>query len=341
LSVRTDFRRIRTAACAASLLAMPALSLAPMPSSAQCQGLDLLAELRVTGPGVRPVVTARVNGIEAQFLVDSGAFFSSMSSATAARLNLKEIPAPLEFVVTGIGGGTAGMSITVVDEFKLAGVPFHHLQFMVGGSEEPNGLAGWIGQNVLRFADIEYDLHGGVIRLMRPREGCRDASLAYWAGSQPYSVIELDRPQSDFPPTRSAALVNGARVRVRFDTGADLSMLDLEAARRAGVEPGGAGVAEAGYLHGIGEKPVKSWIAPIASFKLGDEEIRKTRIRIGDLGLPHDDMLIGADFFQSHRVYVANSQHKLYFTYNGGPVFDLKAGKEKPAPKEPAPQTPQ
>ncbi|HET9329219.1 MAG TPA: tetratricopeptide repeat protein, partial [Steroidobacteraceae bacterium] len=37
-----------------------------------------------------------------------------------------------------------------------------------------------------------------------------------------------------------------------------------------------------------------------------------------------DDMLVGADFFLSHRIYVSNSQHKLYFTYNGGPVFDLR-----------------
>ena len=34
-------------------------------------------------------------------------------------------------------------------------------------------------------------------------------------------------------------------------------------------------------------------------------------------------MLIGADFFLSHRIYVASSQRKLYFTYNGGPVFNL------------------
>jgi tetratricopeptide (TPR) repeat protein len=43
-------------------------------------------------------------------------------------------------------------------------------------------------------------------------------------------------------------------------------------------------------------------------------------------------MLIGADFFLSHRIYVANSQHKLYFTYNGGPVFNLSGAKYAPAP---------
>jgi tetratricopeptide (TPR) repeat protein len=47
-------------------------------------------------------------------------------------------------------------------------------------------------------------------------------------------------------------------------------------------------------------------------------------------------MLIGADFFLSHRVYVASGQHKLYFTYNGGPVFNL-ASSPSPSPSPPPP----
>jgi hypothetical protein len=34
-------------------------------------------------------------------------------------------------------------------------------------------------------------------------------------------------------------------------------------------------------------------------------------------------MLLGADFLRSHRVLVAHSQRKIYFTYTGGPVFQL------------------
>jgi hypothetical protein len=34
-------------------------------------------------------------------------------------------------------------------------------------------------------------------------------------------------------------------------------------------------------------------------------------------------MLLGADFLRSHRVLVAHSQRKIYFTYAGGPVFQL------------------
>jgi tetratricopeptide (TPR) repeat protein len=36
-------------------------------------------------------------------------------------------------------------------------------------------------------------------------------------------------------------------------------------------------------------------------------------------------MLIGADFFISHRVYVDNSTHRMAFTYTGGPLFNQKA----------------
>jgi hypothetical protein len=37
-------------------------------------------------------------------------------------------------------------------------------------------------------------------------------------------------------------------------------------------------------------------------------------------------MIIGADFFMAHRIYVARSQGKIYFTYKGGPVFQNVAG---------------
>ena len=33
------------------------------------------------------------------------------------------------------------------------------------------------------------------------------------------------------------------------------------------------------------------------------------------------EMLIGADFFRVHHVYVARGQRKLYFTYTGGNIF--------------------
>src|SRR5581483_8091857 len=117
--------------------------------------------------------------------------------------------------------------------------------------------------------------------------------------------------------------------RVQFDTGAATSLVGLRAAASAGKKPGDPGVEPAGYSTGIGRKAVQTWIATFPVLKIGDEEIHNARLRFGDLG-PFD-MLLGDDFFLSHRVYVANSQHKLYFTYNGGPVFALNGPRKAPA----------
>jgi len=110
-----------------------------------------------------------------------------------------------------------------------------------------------------------------------------------------------------------------------------------------GIKPDSPGVVYAGPTHGIGRNTIPSYIAPFSSFKIGDEEIRNTKLRIADIDIPGADMLIGPDFFLSHRIYVANSQHKLYFTYNGGPVFNLAGAKYPNTPRsassatEPAP----
>ncbi len=112
-----------------------------------------------------------------------------------------------------------------------------------------------------------------------------------------------------------------------FDTGAPTSVLTLKAAARAGIKPDSPGVVIAGATAGFGKGTVASYVAPFSSFKIGEEEVRNTRLRIADVDLGYSDMLIGADFFLSHRIYVANSQRKLYFTYNGGPVFNLDGAK--------------
>jgi tetratricopeptide (TPR) repeat protein/predicted aspartyl protease len=290
-----------------------------------CQ-IGKIAEFPIAMVGLRPLMTAKINDVDVQFVVDSGAFYSMISAASAAQLKLKTAYAPLGFYVGGVHGA-ADVSVTTVKTFTLAGVPLHNLEFLVGGSEAGQGSIGLLGQNVLHIEDVEYDLGQGMVRLINAK-ACSKRILAYWAGpTTPYSVIDLaqDPAQntSRFSHTLSTAYINGVQVRVLFDTGAGTSILSLKAAARAGIKPDSAGVISAGTSYGVGKGTFATYIAPFSSFKIGDEEVKYTRLRIGDIDLPNADMLIGADFFLSHRVYVANSQHKLYFTYNGGPVFNL------------------
>jgi tetratricopeptide (TPR) repeat protein len=309
--------------------------LVPQPTFAACK-LGKMAELPVTMSNSKPILTAKINGEDARFVADSGAFFSMITEASAAQFKLKLAPAPWGLYVKAIGGNVEP-SIATVKVFTLAGIPIKDVQFLVGGSTiRGSENVGVLGQNFFRIGDVEYDLAKGVIRLMHT-EGCSHAVLAYWVKpSDPYSLMDIEAATPLSPHTTGTALINGAAIRVMFDTGAATSLLSLRAAARAGVKPDSTGVVEAGYETGFGQGYVKTYIGPFSSFKIGDEEIRNTRLRFGDIDLPNADMLLGADFFLSHRIYVAGGLRKLFFTYNGGPVFNLAASTARKAPAEPA-----
>jgi tetratricopeptide (TPR) repeat protein len=318
------------------------------PAAAEPCKYGRAGDLPVTMEGMQPLVHAAINGKDALFLADSGAFFSILTTAGARQFDLPLEHANPAFALSGIGGDAQAW-VTTVPTFTIFKLDLRKVPFLVADNDLPHGAIGVLGQNVLGLGDVEYDLASGVIRILRAHGDCRKAALAYWANDKglPYSEIDIEFARVENPRTTGEAYLNGSKIRVEFDTGASASVLSLDAARRAGVTPDSPGVIAGGTLGGGGRRTVRTWIAPFASFKIGDEEIRNTHLRIGDMHLGID-MLIGADFFLSHHILAANSQGKLYFTYNGGPVFNLTtvevpppsaaepAATDTPQPAEPA-----
>jgi tetratricopeptide (TPR) repeat protein/predicted aspartyl protease len=278
-----------------------------------------MAELPVTMSGLQPMVRAEINGKPARFIADTGAWFSLMSSAAAADYGLKLDNAPAGLKLSGAGGDIQPR-LTTVNAFKILGVSIPRVEFLVGGSD--TGSVGVLGQNFLAMADAEFDLAHGVIRIIR-LEGCNSKSnLVYWAApNTPYSEVETEdvaRPSHIIAPV----YVNGIKLRALFDTGASTSFISRSAASRLGLKAGSPGITDGGQSRGIGRRLVQTWIGPIQSVRIGDEEIRNTRIRFGG-DFDTADMLVGADFFLSHRIFWSNKLHRLSFTFNGGHVFEL------------------
>lgn len=288
----------------------------------------------VTMEGTVPMVHAQINGSDALFIADSGAFFSMVTPSAAAQFQMRFDPRYVRGTIMGVGGYESA-EVVKAKSFTIMGFTVPNVDFIVAGTHV-HGASGLLGQNVFRLGDVEYDLANGIIRIVRPKD-CKQSVLAYWAeaANKAYSVIDIDFATPQEPHTEGVAYLNGTKIHVIFDTGAARSVLKLSAAERAGVTPKSAGVQASGNEYGIGGRVVKAWIARFASFKLGEEEIDNARLRFADIFLKAD-MLIGADFFLSHRVYVATSQRKLYFTYNGGPVFDLEMTREAPEPPDSA-----
>ncbi len=328
---------------------------APVPAGAAKCEIREMVRFPITMSGLRPMVSAKINGTDVRFSLDSGAFYSMITPASAAALQLRTYPAPSGFYVSGIGG-RIHVDLTRADNFYLNGVSLRNVEFIVGGNDENGGSIGLLGRNFLQIADSEFDLAQGVVKLMSA-ENCNDTVLAYWANDgDSYSVMDIEKPHERLlgsrrsnaaarflEPITGTAYVNGVEIRVAFDTGAPNSYLTVKAAAKAGINLGSPGVVPAGYGGGIGRGQVANYLAQVSSFKLGSEEVRNTRLRLGDTNIEGEDMLIGADFFLSHHIYVANGQHKLYFTYNGGPVFNLKtvlaASTQPPPAASPNPPT--
>ena len=308
-----------------------ALALAA-PALADCK-LGVMATLPVTMQGLRPTTVAQINGTDVPFLIDSGAFYSVITPGSARQFALHLEAAPFGLTMRGVGG-SASVSVATVKAFGIAGQTLPKVQFLVGGSEVGQDSGGVIGDNILSIGDAEYDLAHGTVRLIKPHE-CPRTAFPFWAHGQAWSEIEIE-PGVGVRATKvaAAAFINGTRIRAIFDTGAAGSVISRAAATRAGIDVTGPGAVTSGFSTGFGKRAVQQWTVPVAVFKIGDEEVHKTYLRVIEAigeGTDAPDMLLGADFFLSHHIYVARSLHRLYFTYNGGNVFNLKAVEAAPA----------
>ncbi|MCK9686956.1 aspartyl protease family protein [Scleromatobacter humisilvae] len=283
--------------------------------------------------GTRAIATVGINGTQVPLLVDTGAFFSFLTEAAAQQLGLRTRALPGDIRVQGLTGSVAAR-LTTVDHLKLLDGDMPGMEFIVGGNEAGSGAMGLLGRNILGAMDTEYDLAHGVIRFVVPGDGCEKANMAYWAGDTPVAMVELLKDyRLKRPLIRARVELNGHAAIAMFDTGATTTV-SLDAAHSAGVKD--AAMTATGLMTGAGSGKAKAWTAPFDSISLGGETVRHNQMEVADFDLPGTDMLVGIDFFLSHRIYIAQKQSRMFFTYNGGPVFALNAS----APPDPAASRP-
>lgn len=136
--------------------------------------------------------------------------------------------------------------------------------------------------------------------------------------------------------------LDGHEVVALLDTGAVLSTVTSQTLRETGIKPEVQPVS-ATSTRGLANQPIETTIAVFPTLTIGQESVRNVKLRIADLFgkntevtlgsrvarsvIEDPGLIIGADFFMAHRIYVARSQGKMYFTYKGGPIFQHIAPK--------------
>ena len=287
-----------------------------------------LADLPVRVVGHRLIVDGAINGQKIGVMLDTGSVFTLISRPAATKLGLSRYKS--RYRLFGVGGET-DVEGALVDEFRIGQAKATGRRMFVAGEHElGDDVAVLLGEDFFHKIDVEFDLPHNTVRLFQPMD-CGNKSLAYWATNA--DVVEIEEVDEASPKIVFTVQIGGQPVRAELDSGAGASVLDKPEAERLGVN----GITPLGTRGGLGEKSIDVGVVPLPSLVIGNEAIKDTKIEVADIskgmrfaptgGLVTAkvegtaSMLLGADFLRSHRVLVAHSQRRLYFTYVGGPVF--------------------
>jgi len=307
--------------------------------ASQCK-LARIAEWPLRTNYYRPVLDGEINGQKVGVLVDTGAARSLIRRSATERLRLPRHQAPGR---SGFGiGGETHIETVVIDEFRIGKSARKGWRVLVVGEHAAtDDMAVILGDDFLHEADIEFDLRNNAVRIFQAKD-CAGVSLAYWSRQ----ALEVRLEGDDM--IEFSVSINGKPLRAALDSGASRSLLENAAAQERGLLPTSPGVKPAGCLRGFGAAELDSWSGQFESFAIGEQLIRNPRLQFAPIwrhathaetgsrlrrqitGLPQ--MLLGADFLRSHRVLVARSQKKMYFTYEGGTVFPEGSGRACGAP---------
>jgi len=243
---------------------------------------------------------------------------------------------------------------TLVREVTFDGVPSKDVQFHIIGHRgdfgSPDKVA-ILGREFLRQFDVEFDLEKHEVNLFKP-QNCGGSDEVYWNDS--YNMLQMT------PNRRSIRLpvsLNGRRAEADLNTTNPYTAVSIASAYELDVTRGTAGSTHVEDSHDLlANRPIETWLGRFLSLSLDQETIKpawmrfralsnapaSTGVQGRDYGEPETgyarpeldyfmaggwrkgteaEISLGVDFLLAHRVLVAYSQGRVYFTYHPGKPF--------------------
>lgn len=266
------------------------------------------AELVVTPMGNIPIVTVRINGGAVDFLFDTGAERTIISSSAARRLGVAphyEYARPMRSLGGAVSGGDARLR-----SFELGGMTLRDLTILVGPVSLPSvdgkPIEGLLGADFLGDYDIDLDLAHHRITLFAPPP----CPLGAPAWGSAYTTIAANRSLHDRLFFR--VRLDGRPLAALIDTGAQLTTLDADTAAALGVTGPSLARDPVATLRGATAEPVTSRAHRFAELQIDGEMLRDQTIMVTRLGLQDADLVLGADFLRWQRVWLSYASHRIF-----------------------------
>lgn len=294
------------------------------------------------------LVDVGINGHPAKLIVDTGSNITSLWRDKAEELKVK-LGNTVGTDIYGVGGRSA-IQLAYLNEISIGKAVAHNFRvYVIGSPSVEKQAAGLLGSDFLSQADVDFDLADNKVNLIR-ENACTGPQMIYW--NKPYSQAPMRGGDAENTSFYVTVLLNGHPIEAEIDSGSSVTVIDASLAQRLGAVPLASPVVDENG-RGIGYKTLPEGVARFDSFTLGDETIKNAKIRTAPLfnaikieetgsrlgshenaaELPR--MLLGLDFLRAHRILLSSSHQMAYFTYLGGPVFDVTAppNKTSPTPK--------
>jgi len=253
------------------------------------------------------LVEGAINGKRVSAILDTGAQRTVILRPAAKRLGLRTRLTP--YSMGGVDGKVT-VDVTTIDAVRIGTATRRNWRMLVVGEQDfGDDVAIILGDDFFQHADIEFDLPHRVVRMFHPAPECAGESLAYWGAA---SVVSMG-PVQRRPRTLVPVTINDKAFWAVLDSGAVVTQLDVTTAAAVGVTPDTPGVGVAGTTSGLRASETITWLGAFDSFAIGDESVARPTLLFGELGLSHS-LLLGADFLLTHRVLIAHSQRKVYFS---------------------------
>jgi predicted aspartyl protease len=252
---------------------------------------------------------ASLNGHAARMIVDTGSEGSLVSPEAMALFDMRADP-ERRTVVQGTGGEGRLVPNAIIHSLRIGGLEFGPVSVPVEALPAIPALVpaieGLVGADLLSRYDVEFSVAEGWMAFWSP-------ATAACSGPAGWRYLYRAVPLDMTPRKRLMASVelDGHTLHALLDSGARSTIVSNDAAHRAGVaaatlagDPGGL----AAGLDGRGQ--VYHWHR-FQKLRVGQEEEIAPVLTVSPV---HDaaDMLLGADWFMTHRVWISYATRSLY-----------------------------
>ncbi len=286
------------------------------------------------GDDGRIYVPVKINQIHKWMMVDTGGYFSVVTTETANQLKLPT--RHTRFEIVGVSGDTT--SVAANTSFGLGNLYSNSVDFMMapdagGFADDVGEVAGILAPNLLRSYDVEIDFANMKFSLYS-QDHCDGKAVPWPANTVSILPMKLDSSNHITLPVN----LDGRDLTAIFDTGAIHTVLDLDLAQSGyGLKPGDADTPEVGRL--LRSPDTKTYFHRFSSLSMDGIVIANPTVRLipdlmrNKMGEQNDsmkggsrlppptaakagfgDLILGMSVLRQWHMYIAYKEQAIYLS---------------------------